>query len=67
MPPMEFGSSTSQQQLLTVEEVAHVLGVSKRTVWRLIAGRELDTVRIGRCVRIKALSVYRLVERGGVA
>jgi excisionase family DNA binding protein len=36
-----------------VREAASVLGVSPRTVWRLIARRDLDVVRIGARVLIR--------------
>lgn len=38
--------------LLTVGEVADMLGVSTMTVYRLVASGEIPAVRIGRCVRI---------------
>jgi excisionase family DNA binding protein len=39
-------------QLLTLDQVAERLAVSRRTVQRLIDGRELRAVRFGRSVRV---------------
>ena len=49
-------------RLYTVAEVAAVLNVSIRTVRRLIADRKLDTVRIGRVVRIRQDTLIELIE-----
>ena len=53
------------RRLWSVKETADALGVSTRTIWRLIAQSELEVARIGRCVRIVAASADALVERGG--
>lgn len=39
--------------LLTAAEVASILHLSLRTVRRLIASNELETVRIGRSIRVQ--------------
>ena len=50
-------------RLLRVEQVAEVLGISKRTVWRLVSGGQLpQPVAIGRCKRWKQADVERFVE-----
>jgi len=49
-------------RLYAVAEVAAVLNVSIRTVRRLIADRKLDTVRIGRVVRIRQDPLIELIE-----
>lgn len=48
--------------LLTVQQVAAFLGVSTRTVRRLIRGGELVAHRIARTVRVDAQSVTHLLE-----
>lgn len=49
--------------LLRVEDVAGLLGVSKRTVWRLVSGRRLpQPVAIGRCKRWRQTDVERFVD-----
>ena len=48
--------------LLRVEQVAEALGISKRTVWRLVSGGQLpQPVAIGRCKRWKQGDVERFV------
>ncbi len=49
--------------LLRVEQVALMLSVSKRTVWRLVSGGQLpQPVSIGRCKRWKQTDVEQFVE-----
>jgi excisionase family DNA binding protein len=50
-------------KLLSVPEAAELLSVSQKKIWNLIYGREIDTVRIGRCVRIPEETVAGLIER----
>lgn len=47
-------------RLLTVDQVAEVLQISRWTVYRLIWANDLRSVQIGRCRRIprKALDAY---------
>lgn len=41
------------QALFTVGQTAKLLGVGRRTVWRLIADGEIATIRIGRRVLVR--------------
>jgi len=43
-----------QKKLLTVSQTAEILGISQKSVRRIIEARELMVVRIGRSVRILA-------------
>lgn len=43
---------TPSSPLLRVPEVADRLGLSTKTIWRLIDGGELHRHRIGRAVRV---------------
>lgn len=43
--------------LLSIPSAARVLDLSEATVERLIAARELPTVRVGRCVRLRRLDL----------
>jgi excisionase family DNA binding protein len=49
--------------LLTRAQVAERLGVSPRTVARLVACGQLPCVRIGRLARFRPVDVAALVER----
>jgi excisionase family DNA binding protein len=49
-------------EFVTVAEVAEILRVSKRTVYRLVGNGELDTTRFGRSFRIHADSVRRMLK-----
>jgi excisionase family DNA binding protein len=49
--------------LLTVEEVATHLRVSKMTVYRLIKVGQLPAVRVGRGYRIKSLAVDKYLSK----
>ena len=44
---------TPRTPLLTAAEVADILHLSLRTVRRLIASNELETIRIGRSIRVQ--------------
>jgi excisionase family DNA binding protein len=51
-------------RLLTVEDVADVLGVNARTVRRLVARGDLTRIRIGGSVRYDPRDVRALIQRG---
>jgi excisionase family DNA binding protein len=51
--------------LLTADEVATMLNVSERTLWRLLsAGKVPQPVRFGRSTRWKAAEVTAWIDRG---
>ncbi|GIW86426.1 MAG: hypothetical protein KatS3mg108_0750 [Isosphaeraceae bacterium] len=51
--------------LISADEVATMLGVSERTLWRLLsAGKLPEPVRIGRNTRWRAAEVRDWIERG---
>lgn len=52
-------------KLLRPRDVAELLGVSTRTVQRLLRRGVLVEVRIGRATRVKADSVQAFVDAGG--
>jgi len=58
----------SDVTFLTVAEVARELRVSKMTIYRLIHGKELRAIQVGRSFRVpgRALTEY-LEDLGGVA
>jgi excisionase family DNA binding protein len=54
------------ERLLTVDEVATVLGTTARFPRRLIAERRIRFVRVGRHVRIPECELEAFVEAGTV-
>lgn len=48
-------------RLFTIAEVAEYLGVSQRTVRRMIKARVLPVVRIGHSMRVSESALTRLV------
>ena len=51
--------------LLTADEVAAMLGVSERTLWRLLsAGKVPKPVRFGRNTRWRMAEVKEWIDRG---
>lgn len=55
------------RRLYTVTETADALNIGRRTVWRLLAARQLPSVRLGRSVRVPADAIDALIQRGGSA
>lgn len=53
--------------LLTVEQAAQRLGMTKWAVYQMIHRKELATVRHGRRVRIEATAITEYIDRGRVA
>lgn len=53
-----------QTELLTVQDFASALQVTKACVRRWISERKITTVKIGRLVRIPTEEIDRLVSKG---
>lgn len=51
-------------RLLTVPEAAVRLNLSQKTTWKMVYGRKVAVVRIGRSVRIKEDSIDKLIDDG---
>jgi excisionase family DNA binding protein len=51
------------EQFYTVRQVAELWNVSERTVWRVIAGGELEVYRINKAVRITGNAARRYLEQ----
>ena len=49
--------------LLKIPDAAEILAVGRSTVYELIGDGQLETVHIGRSVRVTTASVEALVER----
>ncbi len=52
-------------RLLSVKEVAEILGVSSRTVWSLLSCGYLRRVKVGRMTRIRRSEVREFVLSDG--
>lgn len=50
--------------LLTVPQAAQRMTISVKTAWRMVYARDLEVVRIGRCVRVTAESVDDIIDDG---
>jgi excisionase family DNA binding protein len=56
-------TTTPTRRLVSITATAEILGISARTVHRLIAAGDLDAVRGGRrTIRIKTESIDRLID-----
>ncbi len=51
-------------KLLTVNEVAGILRVSKMTVYRLVKSGQIPAIRVGKNYRIKESDVNKYLSRG---
>ena len=54
------------QPLLTVSEVAHLMRVSKMTVYRLIKSGELAALRVGKNYRVTRRDISRYLDERAV-
>lgn len=50
-------------QLYSVEDVAAILAISKFTIYRLIKGRDINAVRIGRRLLVSSQAIDRFIVR----
>ena len=56
----------NEHRLMNVYEVARYLGVSTKTVYRLVSRGEIEAVRVGSLWRFRPEDVERFVERAAV-
>jgi excisionase family DNA binding protein len=52
--------------LLTPEEAAGRMGISRAHVYRLIGARELDSIKIGRSRRVPVAALDDFIERSKI-
>jgi excisionase family DNA binding protein len=52
----------SNPVLLQIKQAAVMLGVSPRTIWRMIADRQLTPVRFRRCTRVYLEEVVNFMK-----
>jgi excisionase family DNA binding protein len=62
---METREHNLQDCLVTVKTAATMLGVSERTVWRMISDQQLTPVRIRGCTRLSLSQVAHYLQIGG--
>lgn len=48
--------------VLTIEDLARILSISKSTVYRLVTSRQIRTIKVGRTMRITKDSVIRYLN-----
>lgn len=60
-PAREARERYASSGLLSVYDAAAVLGESEYTTRRLIASGQLESVRVGRAVKVKSASMRRLL------
>ena len=55
---------SEEERLVTVQEAAHILGLSVRAVYRLVASQELPgPVKIGRATRFPVSELWAYIEQ----
>ena len=55
-----------QDELLTADDVARMIRVSRARAYELMRRQILPTVRLGRQVRVSSLALRIFIQRGGV-
>lgn len=53
-----------QLRLVRVKEAAKIIGVSMRTVWRMLASGQLKAVRIRRCTMVRLSELLSWMKTG---
>jgi excisionase family DNA binding protein len=59
----EYGETKTLEPVLTINETAELLHVSRGKVYELIRAQELETVRVGERLRIEPGAIRELLER----
>ena len=63
MEPEAESSDMGERLLYRISEAADILGVSRSTLYRLIASGELVAIRVGTAPRIPARVLERFVDQ----
>ncbi len=56
--------SNAERLAYRIDEAAELAGVSRRTIYNLIAHGKLKTIKIGKCRRVPAAALKSLTENG---
>jgi excisionase family DNA binding protein len=62
---METSKTNLQRCAISVNEAAVMLGVSPRTVWRMIADGQLTAYRVRGCTRLSPVQVSGYLQDNG--
>ena len=62
---METGENNLQRCAISVKDAAVMLGVSRRTIWRMIADGQFAPVRFRRCTRLLLSQVLGYLKGNG--
>jgi excisionase family DNA binding protein len=60
----EVANNENQVGLVRVKRAAALLGVSPRTVWRMISENQLKAVNVRRCTCVLMSELSRLIQGG---
>lgn len=52
----------ARDRLLRLEDVAERLSISRSMAWKLVANREISSIRIGRAVRIRPEDLEAFID-----
>jgi excisionase family DNA binding protein len=63
IPDVEFGR-LAEKEFLSIKEAAILLGISERTIFRLMKSGELETNKIGRRTIITRSAIDELLNPG---
>jgi len=58
-----YEDRVGEKRAISVKAAAELLGVSERTVWRMIADGQLHTVRVRSCTRLAVAEVVGCLGR----
>ena len=61
------GENDNSCMMVCVKTAAAMLGVSERTIWRMIADGQLAAVRFRHCTRISMEQIQNILKGGGKA
>jgi excisionase family DNA binding protein len=48
--------------VLSLQEAADTLGICKRTIWRWVHQRKIESVRVGNNIKIRVTEVQRYLD-----
>lgn len=57
------GHGPVTKRLLTIKETAEILGISRSMVYQLVASDDLETVHIGRSIRVPTIAIDDFIDR----